>query len=212
MRYAIALVFLLIWQPLWATRIFTQTDTSAPQCSQAEAIACSDLSVAESESVGRAVDEGGTAGVSEIQITMANGAANAVCGWFESDQIGEDTAWPAGTWRSRINVTTADEQSIVNMKICRVDSTCGTVKATVGNNSTVTSVNSTGTKSWIISGASQTALTTDLFLVVFDCREDQAHGNSTWGYTPDLNIDTPLTAPAPTVGGKEGLLANPITY
>lgn len=197
MLRSLALVILLSL-PAAGARTFVHTDTAAPQCSEAEAIACSDLTVAVTGSAGRQEDEGAAAGSSEVTWTMTNGDANAVCHWRESDQIGEDTSWPSGTWTMRLNVTTAEEQSVVNAKICRVNSDCSSVLGTVGNDATVTSLFSTGTKTFTISGAAQTANATDLFLVVFDCREDQAHGNTTVGITPSLSDDTPLTAPAAT--------------
>lgn len=199
MRKALALLVLVLFValPLTAARNFTQTD-SGQSCSASDAIACSDLSVADDEALGRLADEGGTAGTTQVTWTYANGDANSVCFWVTSDEIGQDTSWPSGTWTVRLNVTTADTQSIINAKICRVTTTCATVLGVVGNDSTVTSLSTTGTKTWSISGASQSANTTDKFVVVFDCQEDQAHGNSTVGVTPDQNIDTPLTAPAPT--------------
>lgn len=190
------LVYLLAFTaPLWSARNYQQTDTSAAQCSQAEAIACSGVAAAEAESVGREAIDSGTAGTSETAVTISNDTPEIVCFWYESEDV-NDTSWAAGTWSVRLDVTTTADANWTRTDVCRVTSDCSSVEATVGSATHSISLNATGVTSDVdVTGSAQAgAAASDLWLIVLACLENVAHGNAAFGVTPSQLIDTPLAA------------------
>lgn len=185
------ILFLLLVNVLFGQRVFTERDTAAT-CNATQAVACSGGTAAATTN-SALVETGGTAGSVEDSVQITDNAQRVVY-WFES--VGpSDTSWNAGTWTVRVNITTTDaDGQWDHTHICRVNSSCGSPTAVGSLTDQNIAISTSGTKTMNVTGSSQTAASTDLFLIVLTFQDTAAHGNMSAGITPSLNIDTPLTA------------------
>lgn len=143
-----------------------------------------------------------TAGGTELspQVTAANGPENSFMMQFAATEPNLIN-WRAGNWTLRVNVTTENTDVVFRaIYICRFNSSQAN-QGTVGTwFSTGTEVMTAGTHTFTISGSSQTAGAGDMPYIVFVCDSNAAHGNDSWGITPNLLIDTPLGPTATGLG------------
>ncbi len=190
----IAVLLLILTLPVFGARNYDETDTDAAQCDETEALAVSTETTACGATINKLAEDSGTAGTSEVQLTIA-AAGQCMCGWFESEDV-NDTSWASGAGNIRIEVTSADTATWVNYDIARVSADCSTVLDGNVDNATGLShsLNSTGVRTQATSWASQTAGATDLWIITWGCTGDGLHGNETPGITPSQLIDTPLDA------------------
>lgn len=168
--------------------ILTQTDTIAP-CGTILACTSPTDGLATTPQA-RKAESGGSAGSGELSVTINKSDIQAGV-MFESPAVGR-TTWQSGTWTVRLNVTTAvSELNLIEVHVCRVNSSCGSL-ATVGSNTGLgISMSTTGVKTIEITGSEQSASDTDRIYIVFIFQAVN-HTNPTFGFTPNQNIDTPI--------------------
>lgn len=169
--------------------ILVQIDTVAP-CGTILACASPADGLATAPQA-RQAEEGGSAGSGELSVTINKGDTQAGV-MFESPAVGK-TIWQAGTYTVRLNVTTAvADLNLVEVHVCRVNSSCVS-QATVGSSVGLSiSIGSIGVKTVEVEGAEQSAADTDRIYIVLVFKQT-SHANAVFGFTPDQNIDTPIT-------------------
>ena len=172
---------------------YTQTDNAATHDVQA----CSNDGGVGNLTAAKEMSNGGTAGTVEETARMASGDVNQRCIMIETPAVGF-TDWASGNYTVRLNVTTAGALTWTKCFVCRVNSS-GVNQATIGSDQAVgISMNSAGIKTVTISGAAQTAADTDRVYIVCVFDGPGGHGNTQFGWTPNQNIDTPITPPPAT--------------
>ncbi len=137
---------------------------------------------------------GGTAGVSELTVTVAAGSiASAVMFQSASGEPGSRN-WSAGDWVLRMRVTTANSRlRLASAHICRFSAACGslgTVGSLTGQN---ISLGTIGVKTMTVSGVPQAAGASDVAYIVLGIKNFDGAVNRSFGFVPDQEIDTPLT-------------------
>lgn len=137
---------------------------------------------------------GGTAGSAAESInhnTTTGGASRR----FEIFKcvVGAGVSWDAGTWTTRINITTANMNiTATAVYICRVDSS-GNNQATIGSATGLSiSFGSTGVKSQDVTGSGQTPSVGDVVWVVYELTNG-AMSAQAFSHTPTQLIDSPFT-------------------
>lgn len=173
--------------------VLTQTDTAADSGTD---VGCSGASIAHTP-ISREATEGGTAGSSEASVKVTTGSSGAAV-MFQSDTgTGEpsETEWDAGDYIVRLNVTTGNTNCTwTETHVC--ERTSGGSFNTVASLTGQTTTLSAGTHSHTVNrGTTFTAVdgnsTLYIVLVVSSAAD---HGQDTFGFTPDQNIDTPIVA------------------
>jgi len=168
--------------------ILTQTDTVAP-CGTILACTSPEDGLAVTPQA-RKAEGGGSAGSGELSVEIYKAAIQAGV-MFESPAVGE-TTWDSGTYTVRLNVTTAvADLNLIEVHVCRVNSSCAS-QATVGSTTGLSiSMGTTGVKQVDVTGAQQSAVSTDRIYIVLIFQQT-SHANATFGFTPDQDIDTPI--------------------
>jgi hypothetical protein len=163
---------------------FQQTDDAAA-C--AAAARCSGAGVNGDTDFNKAATVGGSAGVSEVTVTVDVSAADLACAWVECI-VPAGATWGAGNWTVRLNVATGNHQITLDaIYICRVNSSC-TSQATIGS---LTAINanlaSAGVQTHTVSGSAQSPSAGDKVIIIFLFDNAQAMTQDI-GLTPDQII------------------------
>ena len=157
--------------------------------------------------------EGGSAGTSESQVTLASEGASSRFN-YQLDPSGTDVDWNSGEWTIRVDVTDA------NMNITweetdwkRYNSSC--VEQETFHNDTAVSISfgSTGVKTETTGSVSGDVPSAGDICIVAPIQTNGAMMTEGWGITPSQNIDSPFTTAV--AGGPsypEALFAKPKTY
>jgi hypothetical protein len=163
---------------------FQQTDTGG---------ACTGL-----EANIRLASDGGSAGSTPVSLTITATVGRSAFPFEANPNL---TAWAAGDYTVRLNVTTAN----MNLTVTAVDvfiynSSCGSVGSIASSGVVSTSLSTTGVKSWTINDpSSHTRSATDKLIVRLTI-SNGAMSDQAFSFTPNQLIDTPLAAPADAGG------------
>lgn len=184
--------------------IFTQTDNAVTF-----EVGCSVRS-AGATTGGRALIEGGVAGVTDVSVDPSNNTEAAVFALATTGGLGEDT-WEAGDYVVRLNISGSNGTSQwTETYIC--ERTAGGAFNTVASlTGQTTDVSGPGIVSHTVNRATDftpVGTDSDLYIVVVFSNSDQ-HGNSTTSILPDQNVDTPITAAAANVTGSAAQTLQP---
>lgn len=148
----------------------------------------------------RVMQASGTAGAGETY-TIAAGATNAFLAWTVPANALPYTAWAAGTYAIGVNVTTRNTSLTLSRVIIRRVSSTGALLATVADVSGLTqSLGTVGTYTLNISGAAQTANTTDRLQVVLLATNSNTMSGQACGIASSQTVATPIAPPAFTLG------------
>ncbi len=186
--------------------ILTQTDTAADNGFN---VGCSGASSAGATTASREATEGGTAGSSEITLDPGGNGLVRACLAFQTDVSEPGTAtWAAGNYVVRLNCTTSNNGTIWReTHICERTSggTFNTVASLTGQTDDLatspTVFTHTVNRATVFNADSSSST---LYIVcVF---EGDDHGGTSFGITPDQNIDTPIVA------ASSQIIKRPITY
>lgn len=178
------------------TQSYQEEDT-AMTCTPAAF--CSGAGVNGDTDMARKALVGGSAGSTEVTVTVDSSAADLACAWFELD-VSAGVSWDGGTWTVRLNVTTSNHQVALDaIYICRVNSSC-TNQATIGSVTALAdNLGSTGVRSHNVTGSAQSPSAGDKVIVVLLFDNMQAMPQDI-GFTPSEIITSPFTPP----GGEAG--------
>lgn len=136
----------------------------------------------------RTMDEGGTAGTSEVSETQSADNTNRMFAFFE-DSDGLGTACDAGTATVRLDITTGNANYVVN-EVCILQGT-----TQVGSLTGLTTDLSVD-RSFSVTTSSDSGCTSNAVRVLIcgDIGPMGGHGNESVGITPSLIHDIPGTA------------------
>lgn len=169
---------------------FQQTDT-AQSCALNNY--CS--SVGGTIEAGRQASVGGTAGTSEVLVTIAASQADDNEFSFEV-VVPAGYTWGAGNWTVNVNFTTGNmDATWESCFICRVNSSCVN-QATIGSSTGLAIATSSGAQSTVISGAAQTPSAGDKVIITLGFSNANTMFTRNVGITPSTTIESPLTAPS----------------
>lgn len=165
----------------------------------AVAVFCSGRTLtANANKVARLIQVGGTAGGSTTLGLNSSEANRVVLNLISGAGDPGATAWSAGNWEVRLNVTTANTNwTWTECYVCRISSS-GTSLATVASKLAMgVSLGTTGVKTTgLVSGSAQSSSTTDRIAIVCVFSNAQAMAN-TCAVTLNQLVDTPtFTVPA----------------
>ncbi len=137
---------------------------------------------------------GGTAGSSAVSITCDNGLKDVTISYlnvFSESGVPNSTAWEAGNWTLRTEITTAD-MDLTDLDCCvrRVNS-AGVNQQTIILVADLGDATTTGVKSVTAAGTSADASATDRILVDYLVFNANNMGD-TFAFSPSQNIDTPV--------------------
>jgi len=180
-----------------------QTDTAS---THAAAAMCSGATLG-SVTAARKATAGGAAGSTSTTVTIGGLSINRACVFFES-AVNEpnQTSWASGNYVIRLNISVAAGAlgQWIETWVCRCNS-AGTNQATVGSlTGQTTDISTTGVKTHTVSGSAQTANASDQVYFVLVFNRNAAKGGSSFQFTPDQLIDTPLVS----AGGGGALTKN----
>lgn len=135
-------------------------------------------------------DTDSIAGSSNTVIGILSGETNVV-GYTISSGAINYTSWESGTYTVRLNiVNTSTVITLEEIYICRADKDCIS-QATVGSTTGLAEdLSTTGTRTFNITGSSQTAELTDRLAFIFVFSAGAPGG--ALGIKPDQDIDTPI--------------------
>ena len=173
--------------------VFVQTDVAA-NCGAI--VACSGATLA-SATMPREAAEGGTPGTTGVGVTLPASSSNQAGIMFQTPTgVPGFTDWSAGDWVIRINHSATVLAGITweDTYICRVDNVCGVVSTVGSLLAQAINVTALGVYTMTVAGGASSGADTDVPYIV--CVFANSAGfvrTLTW--TPDQNIDTPLTAP-----------------
>ena len=176
---------------------FAQTGSGSAACSgTVEKAGCSGRTSSITSAVDLECLVGGTAGTVPITAGITSGGTN-LCFVFFACVVPAGTSGDSGTWTTRLNVTTANMNlTVTEIYVCRASSDC-TNQETIGSATGLSiSLGSTGVKTQTVSGSAVTLSAGDLVTVVY-VGTNGAMTDQTIQFTPDQNIDSPFTEPAP---------------
>lgn len=169
---------------------FFQQEQAAAACGEVEMCAASPNGLGKAVASHRAV-EGGTAGTAASRIQTNDGPTTESLLMYQLEGI-SDTAWAAGSWIVRTNVTTANVNlTLEEVHICRASSNCASL-ATVGSATGLGIVMNAGVHSVNVTGTAQVAGTTDdaYIVLIFNA----ATGKQLIEVTPNQIIEMPTAA------------------
>jgi hypothetical protein len=168
---------------------FRQTD-AASTCGDASVYCSGGSGTGSNED--RACIVGGTAGTSEITISLGVSATNQNKLWFEMDNI-DDYDGASGTWTVNLDVTTTNHQlEWEAIYICRINSSC-TNQETLGSTTGIAQLLTATPLTQTVTQSSSTTITAgDKIMVICVFNNAQAMVNAA-GITPSLLIDAPGT-------------------
>lgn len=167
-----------------------QTDTAG-----VTAQACNARTVTGATS--RAASVGGTAGSTAVSTGNQNNGTHLTKIAF-SWTPDSDTTWGSGTWVVRLNITTGNTNlTIEDLCIRRLNSS-NVDQASIGALTAQATSASAGTKTWNITGSSQTPGAGDKVLITLTVSNASGQMNQAFSWTPSLIIDTPFTAATPS--------------
>ena len=172
---------------------FTQTDTNAV-CTAA--VYCS-LNILNSTTSLKQAAEGGTPGTVAVSqsIDKASTGSNLIAAFFECI-VASGIIWNAGTWTVNLDVTTLNASlTWTFLDICRISSGCVN-QASIASGSLSISLGTTGVKTTTIAGSVQTPSAGDKVMVLLGFTNSTGTAK-TFGYTPDVTIDSPFSRPTP---------------
>ena len=171
--------------------IFTQTDTDGA-C--AGAVFCGPGTLNAAKSV-KAGSSGASAGSTPVSVSIDASATDKYAVWFELT-VDSGVSWDSGNWTQRLNVTTANMNlTWTRIEVCRISSGCVN-QSTIYNQAQGISLASTGVKDVIGLGVGVTPSVGDKVIVALGFSNGAMTAQS-FSFTPDQNIDSPFTAPAP---------------
>jgi hypothetical protein len=141
----------------------------------------------------RECTDGGTAGTSEVTLTLVKNSMADNRIQFECIIVA-GTSWDGGTWTVRLNVTTAnaniDWDTVV---ICRLNSSCANQETIGTTNNLAISCGTTGVKSTSVTGAAQSPGVGDKVMVILGFDNGDNMNAQAIGITPSEDIDSPFT-------------------
>lgn len=187
--------------------IFTQTDTNRAICDTGlEKAACSGASTAppgEPKISEVGATAGSTPGTYSLSSSVSGGGLFTV-----SCTIPASTTGSAGTWTTRLNITTANMNlTLTSVHICRVDSSCAN-QETIGSTTGLSiSLGTTGVKSVDVTGIAVTLAAGDMVNIVW-LANNGAMSTQGAGITPNQDIDSPFSvATMPEIDAQPGSLS-----
>ena len=140
--------------------------------------------------------ESGTAGTSEQTVTIPGQTTQTDLS-FEIDITNE--TGPNGSWTIRLNVTTSDMTiDWISTDIVVRNGSCTQQGSSHTENHTDVDLGSTGVKSVTFTASGLPSLSSGDRITVQFLFTNSAHGDASFGFTPDQDIDTPLTSVGPT--------------
>ncbi len=182
----LGLLTLLLASSCFAQILETQTDSPGGilNCGTCSSSACSSAQL----DTFRIMNEGGTAGSSEVSEIQSSDVTNRMIALF-SDATGLGVACDAGTATTRLNVTTGNTNyTVTEICICQ-----GSTE--VGSATGLSIALSAGVKTQTVSISSDSGCSSNTVRVIYcgDIGPIGGHGNQTVGITPDQDHDIPAT-------------------
>lgn len=176
---------------------FQQTDTAAG----ATNVQCSGNTNNTGDTESNQAQDGGTAGVTELTITMDANAADLNAVWMEIVNI-DNYDGASGTWTWRINCTTGNNSIVLTeVHICHVSSAYA-AKNTLGSDTTLGTKTGDGNLSGTITQSGSVTIDPGDLIIVIYAFDNNTGGSMTgdFGYTPNQIISAP------------GTITNPVSY
>lgn len=185
---------------------FQQTDTNAAQTNAQ----CSP-NLQNSTTTSCQASSGGTPGSSERTASMEGSGVDRDTVWQEVIDI-DDYDGAAGDWTTRINVTTANHQLVLDtIYICHVASDYSN-KGTIGSvTGLADNLNDLGVRAHVVNQASPITIAAgDKIVIIYGFDNLQAMAN-TLGWTPDQLIEGPGAFAAGTFTGTSAITTGSVT-
>lgn len=172
------------------SRTFQQTEETISPC--AFLAACSGATV-HTSGINLTMEEGGTPGSGNANITLPAGLTRAVLFIATKPNQPNATSWPAGDWIVPLNFTTKDKNMYLEeVHICRIGSDCSN-KGSVGSATGLgIQLDHIGVQTITISGSAQTADATDRIYIIGVFRNAHASQPHATNIKADQVITTPL--------------------
>ena len=142
--------------------------------------------------------EGGGAGTTEQTVTIAGESTFSDLN-FEIDITNETD--PNGSWTIRLNVTSENmNMSWVSTRVSVRNGACVIQGSSHTENHADEDLSTTGVKSVTFTTSGLSSLNSGDRITALLSFSNASHGDSSFGFTPDQLIDTPLTAgPSPII-------------